>query len=154
MDAVILMVSCATESGIFDLEVMPDVPASELAAAVANALHWPGIYDIEVATSGQRLAPHQTLADAGVWDGSLIRLVKTVYTPTPGPSHAPSNPFAAPTPPANRPLSAPAVVTGANASPVPVRNPAANWNPITPDPKPQPSSPVVGWQQPDDKKTK
>ncbi len=72
MDPIILMVGRMNES-VHDIEVMPDIPAEELAAAIAQAFQWDGTYDIQV--NGQMLAPRQTLASANVWDGSHLLML-------------------------------------------------------------------------------
>ncbi len=116
MELVILMVSSDRGQGTVDLEVMPDVPCEELAEAIANALKWPGVYDIEVVTSGKRLSSTQSLSDANVWDGAHIRLVQSTRPPRkaaaasaqrPGTIQPP--PDAARTAPGNSPAPAPSV---------------------------------------------
>ena len=81
MESVILMVSCEQGKGIIDLEVMPDIASEELSEAIASAMKLSGVYDIEIVSTGKRLAAWQTLADANVWDGSHIRLVKSSRPP-------------------------------------------------------------------------
>ena len=81
MESVILMVSCDQSKEVSDIEVMPDVASEELSEAIAHAMKWPGVYDIEVVSTGKRLHAQQTLADASLWDGSHIRLVKSPRPP-------------------------------------------------------------------------
>ncbi len=72
MDPVILMVGRINE-GVHDIEVMPDIPAVDLADAIALAFGWSGTYDLQI--DGKMLAAHQTLAEADIWDGSRLLLV-------------------------------------------------------------------------------
>jgi len=78
MDPVILMIG-RTNEGVHDVEVMPDVPAADLADAIALAFGWPGTYDIQVA--GKMLSERQTLAEADIWDGSQLLLVSSSRAP-------------------------------------------------------------------------
>lgn len=137
MDPVILMVGRVNE-GVHDLEVMPDVPAAELADAIALAFGWPGAYDIQV--GGKLLASGQTLADAGVWDGAQLTLVAS-SRPTRSVSGV------------NRPLQTSPIASRAEgpvAGHRPLQAPASvGGSPAGTDDTSAPS-PVKGWRQPPD----
>jgi hypothetical protein len=89
MDPVIVMVGRSNE-GVNDIEIMPDVPAGQLADAIAAALGWDGTYDIQI--NGSILDERQTLAEVEAWDGSELLMVvsnrqqrpKTPIDPTSG----------------------------------------------------------------------
>lgn len=72
MDSVIIMVGRENE-GVRDIEIMPDIPAGELAEAVAGAFGWSGVYDIKV--FGKILKQYQTLADVNAWDGAELTFI-------------------------------------------------------------------------------
>lgn len=149
MDPVILMVGRAGE-GVNDIEVMPDVPAADLADAISQAFGWPGTYDIQVA---DKIIPaNQTLADAGIWDGSQLTLVT---------SNRPSRPISG----INRPLQVASQtgqgmegpVAGKRSLQVPLASKnesgassTINWKPAIPDSSASAASPspVTGWRQP------
>lgn len=79
MQRVIVTVKRKDEARVRDLEVPPDVEAGRLAEMVARALHWesdaagqPVHYQIEAHPLGRVLQVHESLASAGVWDGSWL----------------------------------------------------------------------------------
>lgn len=72
MDPVIVMVGRANE-GVSDIEVMPDIPADELADAIAAAFGWNGAYDIQI--NGKILGRRQSMAEVDAWDGSELTMV-------------------------------------------------------------------------------
>lgn len=80
MDAVILMVGRLSEPIIYDIEIMPDIPMAELVDAIAQAFRWEGNYVVEVAATGQRVPPENTLADANAWDGTHLRFIPIAGT--------------------------------------------------------------------------
>jgi len=105
MDPVILMIG-RTNEGVHDVEVMPDVPAADLADAVALAFGWPGAYDIQVA--GKMLSERQTLAEADIWDGSQLLLVASSRAPRHAAASGPQagrRALQVPTPPATEPAT-------------------------------------------------
>jgi len=64
-----------------DLEVPTEVPSEQLAKMVAEALNWdigtikrPSRYAIRDISSGRILQPDESLADAGLWDGTYLAL--------------------------------------------------------------------------------
>lgn len=147
MDAVVLMVGLASDHRIYDIEVMPDIPANELANAIAAAFNWPGTYDIEIGSTNQRLLSTQTLADIGAWDGSHLKLVPSKRTPLQ------TNPVSSiqenPSPSSHRPLQIPAEDHPSQEAPV-----ISEWRSLTPnDPKKKvenkTESPVKKWSIPD-----
>jgi hypothetical protein len=78
MDPVIIMVGRPRES-VQDIEVMPDVPADDLADAIAAAFGWDGVYDIQI--NGKILDSSQTLAEVNAWDGSQLLLIMSNRPP-------------------------------------------------------------------------
>lgn len=79
MQRVIVTVKRKDEARVRDLEVPTDVEAGRLAEMVARALHWesdaagqPVHYQIEAHPLGRVLQVHESLASAGVWDGSWL----------------------------------------------------------------------------------
>ena len=64
-----------------ELEVSDSVPGTRLARMISRALSWDlttngeyAVYQIEVLPLGRRLAPDESLASAGAWDGSWLIL--------------------------------------------------------------------------------
>lgn len=78
MDPVIVMVGRLNEA-VNDVEIMPDIPAEQLADSIAAAFKWDGVYDIQV--NGKLLEGHQTLAEANAWDGSELIMVASRRPP-------------------------------------------------------------------------
>ena len=78
MDSIIIMVGRLNE-GVQDIEVMPDIPAQELADALASAFGWDETYDIKF--EGEVLGNYQTLAEVNAWDGSELLLVVSKRAP-------------------------------------------------------------------------
>lgn len=80
MHRVLVTVELGEGGSSRDLEVPADLPAARLVAAIAAALappregEDPGVYRLEVAASGRELAPGETLAGAGLWDGTRLVL--------------------------------------------------------------------------------
>lgn len=74
-------VSRSGEAQEYDLELAPDVPVKDLAAAIIKALGWalqddPSTkYTIELYPPGCVLQPDDTLAQAQAWDGSRLYFV-------------------------------------------------------------------------------
>lgn len=81
MERVIVTVKREGEARVRDLEVPAEVEAQRLVDLIAAALRWQTdaagqrlAYELEAQPLGRRLAPCETLADAGVWDGSWLVL--------------------------------------------------------------------------------
>ncbi len=79
MENVIVSVKRADVDWSWDLEVPAEVPMSRLAPLIARALRWAvaedqpmGGYQVESQTPTRPLAPQDTLAGAGVWDGAWL----------------------------------------------------------------------------------
>lgn len=90
MERVIVSVQREDDGEVRDLEVPAEVEAERLAALIARALSWstdsagqPVRYEIEARPLGRGLKPGESLADAGVWDGSLLVLHPTGATRRP-----------------------------------------------------------------------
>ena len=63
------------ESELHDLEVPADIPSGQLGTLIAEALGWTqSSYGVETAPTGQVIAQDESLAAAGVWDGSVLVL--------------------------------------------------------------------------------
>ena len=163
MDPVIIMVGRVNEF-VYDVEVMPDIPAADLADAIAEAFGWQGVYDIEV--FGRKVLPNQTLADVAAWDGAHLTFVKSSRTP---PSKKSSSHTAAQSSAAQSHVKDPRALqqlkvdeTPASSktrslklAPQPKDDPVADtpfksWKSIDPNEKERspasPTSPVVGWK--------
>lgn len=124
MDAVIIMVSCDSAPGVVDLEVMPDVPAQLLAEAIASALQWQGEFDLELFGTGRRLNPQQTLAEANIWDGAHLRLIRSNRSARSQPGQFTAQP----------------ALVGMQSQPEPAG--------AAPAPASPPVSPLIGWRKP------
>lgn len=79
MHRVIVTVKRQGETRVRDLEVPAEVEIQRLAQLIASALHWetnlagkPLDYKIEAHPPGRFLQPAESLASAGVWDGSWL----------------------------------------------------------------------------------
>lgn len=126
MEPVIIMLNSPGKENM-DIEVLPDIPAGELAEAIALALGWQGRFMLQF--GAKTLAPTQTLADVDAWDGSLL-----VMKPIP-------DRLAAEPKVETSPASAPQVTGSPPPSAAPSENPAVStWPPV--------QSPVIGWRQP------
>ena len=121
MQRVIVTVKRQGEAQVRDLEVPAEVAAERLSKMIAQALRWdsdpagqPVEYEVMAEPPGRTLQSHETLADAGAWDGSWLvfqrpgELPATLpeVTPSPSPSPPPSPPsFAPPPAPAAGPVA-------------------------------------------------
>jgi len=92
MQRAIVTVKRQQESRVRDLEVPTDVDAGRLAQMIAQALHWesdaagqPIEYEIMADPPGRVLAPEESLADAGAWDGSWLVFQRVGYAAPPIP---------------------------------------------------------------------
>src|SRR4051812_43340626 len=81
MQRVVVTVKRKDEARVRDLEVPADIDAVRLAEMIARALRWesdragqPMTYKIEAHPLGRMLQPGESLASAGVWDGSWLVL--------------------------------------------------------------------------------
>jgi hypothetical protein len=79
MERVIVTVKRAGEARVRDLEVPAEVKATQLTDLIAGALQWQSDaagqalrYEIKAEPLGRLLQPQESLADAGVWDGSWL----------------------------------------------------------------------------------
>jgi hypothetical protein len=100
MQRVVVTVKKKDEARVRDLEVPADMDAVRLAQQIARALGWssdragqPLTYQIEAHPLGRMLQPGESLASAGVWDGSWLVLhpdvVETPPTAKPAPVETP-----------------------------------------------------------------
>ena len=81
MQRVIVTLNCQTKGEALDLEVPSDVESKQLADMIAHALRWKehsegqqAEYEIKAEPPGRVLAPEETLAEAGVWDGAHLSI--------------------------------------------------------------------------------
>lgn len=81
MERVIVTVKGNQEVRGRDLEVPAEIESFRLAELIAVALGWendasgqPVRYEIRAEPPGRVLSPHESLADAGAWDGSRLVL--------------------------------------------------------------------------------
>jgi hypothetical protein len=95
MERVIVSVQLDDDGEVRDLELPAEIEAARLAELIARALGWTADlagqstrYEIEAQPLGRALKPSESLADAGVWDGSIL-----VLRPT-GAARAPTAPTA------------------------------------------------------------
>ena len=101
MQRVIVTVKRQNEARVRDLEVPAEVEAEQLSKMIAQALRWesdpagqPVEYEIEAEPPGRALAPQESLAEAGAWDGAWL-----VFRPLgKEPPLPPPKPAASPTP--------------------------------------------------------
>ena len=133
MTKAIVTVKRVEEARVRDLELPVDVPVVQLAETVAKALGWdldatgyPVSYNIEAHPPGRLLDPGETLAQAGVWDGSWL-----VFHPR-GAIHASA--------PVSAARSVPAAVPQPPPQPVP---PVRSVPSVVPQPPPQPAQPAA-----------
>jgi hypothetical protein len=74
-DRVIVTVRLDGTDDARDLDVPVTMPATRLGASIAVALGWPEqAYAVWAEPPGRALADHETLADAGAWDGAQLTL--------------------------------------------------------------------------------
>lgn len=77
MSRAMLTVTLEEKGLSLDLEVPTDLPAADLCSLIVRAL-WPeveennGTLQMKALPIGRALLPHETLADAGVWDGGWL----------------------------------------------------------------------------------
>ncbi|MFZ5826309.1 MAG: EsaB/YukD family protein [Bacillota bacterium] len=77
MSRAMLTVTLKEKGLSFDLEVPTDLPAADLCSHIVQALlpeaeENGGTLQIKTLPFGRALLPHETLADAGVWDGGWL----------------------------------------------------------------------------------
>ena len=135
MQRVIVTVKREDEARVRDLEVPADLHAEQLARLIAEALRWQKnsaggtlSYRIEAQPLGRTIQPDETLAGAGVWDGSWLVLhpvesaaAVPVNVPRPVPSDT------------AKPPHAPRQESGPASIPIPT---------------PAPNPPAVAWSKP------
>ncbi len=97
MQRVVVTVKRKDEARVRDLEVPADIDAVRLAEMIARALRWesdragqPMTYKIEAHPLGRMLQPGESLATAGVWDGSWLVLHPDIPEPEPAPTAKPA----------------------------------------------------------------
>lgn len=76
-----VIVTIRRQGSARDIDVPAGLPGSQLAEALAHALGWDrdraetqAAFRIKVTPPGRALAPEETLADAGTWDGAILDL--------------------------------------------------------------------------------
>ncbi|MCX7749941.1 MAG: EsaB/YukD family protein [Clostridia bacterium] len=82
MNRVIVTVEIPDSSTTYDMELPNDIPSGELAQMIAKSLHLEDntsvrgtFFKIQADPPGRVLGEEETLAEAGVWDGSFITLL-------------------------------------------------------------------------------
>lgn len=84
MDRVIVTVRCQDSRQLYDIEMPANIPANKLAVKIKELVESVDInftdseydYKINVEGLGRDLENDESLAEAGVWDGSIINLIK------------------------------------------------------------------------------
>ena len=142
---VVVTVKRKDEARVRDLEVPVNIDASRLAEMIARALRWESdmagqriMYVIEAHPLGRILQPDETLASAGVWDGSWL-VLHPIQPP------ATQQPEGAPQAPAVQPVPQPEITQPMQAAPAVPQKPAA---PSYPSPEPAMPTPVGEWTFP------
>ncbi|MFN3761979.1 MAG: EsaB/YukD family protein [Anaerolineae bacterium] len=79
MERVIVSLSRRREEGELDLEVPADILVGTLTQEIALALGWGDRGEIYADPPGRILYPHETLAQAGVWDGARLLFQEQGY---------------------------------------------------------------------------
>lgn len=74
MRRAIVTVRCGEIPYALDLEVPVDVDSAGVARAAARGFGVEGEFALEVFPLGRLLAPTETLAEAGAWDGAWLLL--------------------------------------------------------------------------------
>jgi len=90
MEHVIVTVKRKGEAQVHDLEVPVEMNAEALVQEIALSLGWGGGYEIYAVPPERVLSPHETLAQAGVWDGAWLVFQPSGSAPTGGFSSAPA----------------------------------------------------------------
>jgi hypothetical protein len=74
MDRIIITVKRQGESQEYDLELPADLSAEALVRELSLIWGWKEAYEVYAQPPGRLLAPHETLAQTGVWDGARLLL--------------------------------------------------------------------------------
>src|SRR5689334_22499641 len=142
---VVVTVKRKDEARVRDLEVPVNIDASRLAEMIARALRWESdmagqriMYVIEAHPLGRILQPDETLASAGVWDGSWL-VLHPIQPP------AAQQPEGAPQAPAVQPVPQPETAPPMQAAPTIPQKPAA---PAYPSPESATQAPAGEWTFP------
>jgi len=93
----IIIVTLKKEDGQeLDLEVPREVCAADLVQELALAFGLSGDFQVFAGPPNRLLAPHETLAQAGIWDGAHLLLTRGFCPPSPPPPPPPPPPPGAP----------------------------------------------------------
>lgn len=98
MERVIVSVKRKGDSQARDLEVPVEMTAEALVQEISLALGWGSGYEIYAVPPERVLSPHETLAQAGVWDGAWLVLQPAGsappggFSPPPAPTPVPPDP--------------------------------------------------------------
>jgi len=137
MERIIVTVQRRGESQECDLEVPADLSAEALVRELSLAWGWGEIYEVYAQPPDHLLAPHESLAQAGVWDGArLILQPAGAGRPAPQEAGAPTQ-----VPPLSPPPPGP--VKGWRPLGVTVGQPSV-------EPEPPPSSGGYTWKRVDE----
>jgi hypothetical protein len=74
VERIIITVKRQGESQEYDLELPADLSAEALVRELSLIWGWKEAYEVYAQPPGRLLAPHETLAQAGVWDGARLLL--------------------------------------------------------------------------------
>lgn len=118
MECVIVTVKREGEAQVRDLEVPVEMTTETLIQEITLSLGWGGGYEIYAVPPERVLNPHETLAQAGVWDGSWL-----VFQPV---GSTPTNSFPSASAPIHKPVS----------------GPVRDWRPLDIAPAPIPSQEI------------
>lgn len=138
MERIIVTVGREGETQTIDLELPADLPLEALAQEIALGLGWSGSLQVYAEPPGRVLQPHESLAQADVWDGAWL-------TFQPAGSAPPGGGF--------RPMTAAPAAGPARGE---ADSPVGGWRPLDLNPppgqNPPPSSPSGGftWKQIDE----
>lgn len=136
MERVIVTVKRAGEARVRDLEVPAEVKANQLTELIAGALQWQSDaagqslhYEIKAEPLGRLLQPHESLAEAGVWDGSWL-----VFQPVGGAAW--QDPIRQPPQRSEPPSPKATPMSGFRDLGIPIPPPVGPTQPAQPDDKP------------------
>ncbi len=136
MERIIVSLSRRGDGQELDLEVPVDLPVGTLIQEIGLALGWGDRGEIYADPPGRILYPHETLAQAGVWDGARLLFQEQGYGGPP------------PSPPRSTPPGGEGPVRGWR--PLDLGQPPISSSPPAPDTSSPPSSGGFVWKRVDE----